>query len=1079
MEEVVIYKSSAGSGKTFALVLEYLKIVLRTPGAYRHILAVTFTNKATEEMKGRIVQTLDRLSSAPPDELAADPMYRELQAHFATQPEIARAIPQQARRVLDNILNDYANFSVSTIDHFFQRIVRAFAQELQIPLGYGVEMRQDEVLEELVDGLLLELEPGDSGLYQVFMAYLRRQLGDDKGWNVDRALRDLGKEIFKEEFRARQRTHEEKQDPDVPFDRHEVTIALAREIETLIAQTEAKLKQIAREAIALLERHGLTPSSFKGKTRSKARYFEKILAGVYQPTEAQARNIDVEGEWVGKSEKGALREALLSTLYGGIMDAQQQAVALALGPEYRSALILRQTIFSFGLLQDLQARLKIYREENNLLLISDTNELLRPVIETYSDAPFVYEKVGTRYQHYLLDEFQDTSDAQWRNLRPLVMDALSQGLGSLVVGDAKQSIYRWRNGDMKLLLQGVEADVAAFQQRARLKVLEANYRTSADIVGVNNVFFGWAAEYLASMFPEGGGDLIRLAYADVKQKPTKTDIPGWVAIEAFPSKTETEEGLTLSWKDQARRRCLALIQSLRNEGFAGEDICLLVRKNAEGTELAEYLQAAGESVVSADSLLVDNHPRVRFLTALLQALLAENDVVSQAELVYHHARLVREVAPDHTLFSQPEGWEEALAGFAQVRTRLRRLPVYACVERLCQLFPILAEPNAYVQGFLDACLEYATTEDGGLSGFWAWWEEVRGKRAIATTPDPGAVQIITIHKAKGLEFPVVILPYCDWELPPKPNSILWVESEWPVLAPFGFAPVSISSHLEHTHFEPAWRFETLMSYLDNLNLLYVAMTRPQYRLYMLTERPSEKKGKGNAEPKRVAALLEAFYGQQPLPIGTAPEDEPLVFVHGEKVDRARLYQLEGKKPDHERSPLELQTIAQPLLALNEALRIRFSSNQFLATGVLDRQEAIAAGELLHEALAYVGTEADIPAALDRLQMQGTIRAGQRAGLVEQLTRIVRLPAAQAWFSGQWAYRAEAEILTAGGRSLRPDRVMTRGTEAIVVDYKSGSAQAKYHRQVRTYMAALREIGYTEVTGFIYYVQMGEVEEVGG
>ena len=1065
MEEIVIYKSSAGSGKTFTLVLAYLKIVLAQPARYRSVLAVTFTNKATEEMKNRIIDTLARLATQPEAALVGDAMYQQLQAHFAGRTDPDFAIPRQARQVLNFILNDYSNFSVSTIEHFFQRIVRAFAKELNVPLGYGVEMRQQEVLQELVDSLLLDLGPAQPGLEAVFSAYLTRELAEDKGWNVDRDLRNLGGEIFQEAFQQLQRAH------PGPEDRHAATLRAAQTIDKIVWRTEQRLKSLAQQALSLLESLGLTPDSFKGgKSSSKALYFPKILLGKYAPTDPQRQAVDDPSAWIGKTQTAAQEAALAA----GLMDFYREIIATYDDPGYHSALALRQTMYSFGLLQDLEARLVDYRQEHGLLLISDTTDLLARVIQTYTDAPFVYEKVGTRYQHYLLDEFQDTSDAQWHNLLPLVRDALSQGLGSLVVGDAKQSIYRWRNGNMQLLLSGVEAQVRATGQTARVEALQANYRTAADIVRFNNAFFTWAAAYLAGLFPPAGASLIEAAYADVVQEAVRTQVPGWVSIEAFPSQRAKGDEAGFSWREAAMARCLELVRQLRAEGFEGHEICLLVRKNAEGVALAQYLQAEGEAVISAESLLIDSHPRVRLLTALLQAVLASDDTLAEVELAYYHARLVAGETPGHDLFAGPDRLREGLAAFQVARPALRRLPVYACVERLCRLFPLLSEPNAYVQGFLDACLEYATTEDGGLAGFWDWWEEMREKRAIATTPDPGSVQIITIHKAKGLEFPVVILPFCDWELKPKANTTLWVETDWAPVADFGFAPVKISEALTASHFASDYGAEVLMSYLDNLNLLYVALTRPQYRLYLLTEAVSP----GKSGLTRVAQLLNVFWSQASLPLGEAGDAAPLAFWHGEALGRDALYAREGKTRPSREASLDLQPNDRPLVNLDEALRIRFSANQFLATGILERHDAIAAGELIHEALAGIGTANDIPAALDRLQLQGTITAGQRPELETQLQRIIGLPAVADWFSGQWAHRAEAEILTPEGRSLRPDRVMTRGTEAVVVDYKAGTAQAKYQQQVRTYMNALRAMGYTQVSGFLYYVQMGVVEAVG-
>ena len=1070
MQQLTLYKSSAGSGKTFTLVLEYLKLVLPEPAIFRSVLAVTFTNKATEEMKTRIIHTLSDLSNQSPEELAGDVVYQKLRTHFDARGLPELNIQTQARETLNRILNDYTSFSVSTIESFFQRIVRAFARELNIPLGYDVEMQQDLVLEQLVDDLFLSLG-SDPELTKLLEGFVRRNLEEERSWNVDLEVKSLGREIFKEQF--------QRQELQQPFegDRIEETLALADEVWAIRRRFETQMETLAREGLAAMAAQGLEVDDFSNKRGGVAGYFFNVLDGKFEPGKRAQAAYRAPDKWYSKSSKrqadieAALQNGLMDALVGLIDLYEDQFIS------YNTALQISRTIYSFGLLSELQEKLADYRREHNLLLISDTSFLLREVIGQDYETPFVYEKVGTRFRHYLLDEFQDTSDLQWENLLPLVSDALAQGSGSLIVGDAKQSIYRWRNGNMLLLAFLVEKQIRSKGFEPQTDHLESNYRTAGEIVRFNNQFFEQAATVLGRKFPEVGQELFALAYDEVAQRPIKEEIPGYVCLEYLTEPNRKKEPEAPSWQAQALARTLAVIRELKAEGFRGGDITLLMRTNRHGIEVAQYLQRHHTAVVSAESLLIVSDPKVRLLQALLQHLNHEQDPITLAALGYYYARVVRGRGSEHETFAS-----QAIAGFSeQLEARkpaLRQLPVYECVEQLLHLLPEeMRHSNAYVQGFMDVVLEYSASQDASIAGFLTWWDEEQHRRAIAAAPDPDAVQIMTVHKAKGLEFPVVILPFADWELGPKTRGTLWVAPQHAPYHRFPFLPVRPSSKLEQTHFAQDYAREVLEAHLDNLNLLYVAFTRPKYRLYAFTKQISDPAKVAHPEEiKGISHLLNhlALHGQW----GGAFTASDAQFACGEAVSRAELDRLRGTKAKE-------QDVSQPLrpnlhtgTEWNQKIRVRYQSSQFLQTDLIERRSSIDEGELIHEALAHIETAVDLDAALERLLLKGLLPRSRRGALRERLQGVLERPEAAQWFDGSWQVRNEADIILPNGGVLRPDRVMLKGQQAVVVDYKSGQPYPSHQKQVQQYMQALTDLGYQTVEGYVYYLSLGQVEAIG-
>lgn len=1083
-----LYKSSAGSGKTHTLVLEYLKIVLAKPEIFRNILAVTFTNKATDEMKSRIISALSDLSTQTDQELTNNPLFHSLDQYFSSS-EVKLSpgfsIRRNARRALSLVLNDYSNFSVSTIESFFQRILRAFARELNIPIGYNVETKNSWVLDRLVDDVLLDVGKKEK-LTRILSRFVDRNLEEEKTWNLEGYIREVGQEIFKEKFQhldnERERNADREEDPIAK------TLELAQKIWAIRQKFERNMETLARQGVEQIKAHGLSREDFAYGKSGVANYFYKVLdkkqsvTKKYEPTARARKANEDENAWYTKSSEKI--DQILGCVQGGLGDTLDEMIGLWEKDfsAYNTALQASQSVFSFGLLAELKDKLTAYRKENGQLIISDTGLLLQKVIKDPFNAPFIYEKVGTRFQHFLLDEFQDTSNMQWGNILPLLAESLAYANFSMLVGDAKQSIYRWRNGNMELLLKEVEQDISRMvHQSVQIESLSNNWRTASEIVEFNNWFFDAAAASLAEELNDPAfSEMLVAAYGEVGQHPKRDKFPGYVSVEflADPPRGNAEAP---KWEEQAEQKCMELIWQLQEEGFKPHEITLLVRNNIHGTRLATFLQRESVrqgsliKVVSADSLLISSDPKVQFLHALLQYLNYESNEVNSAALSYYFYQVVEGEGSHNAVFLHFK--EQLIPIFEKQKDELRRKSVYECVELLCNIFDPLLEANAYVQGFKDAVLGYASENDPGISSFLEWWETEKYTRAIASAVSQDAVQIMTIHKSKGLEFPVVILPFAEWEMPPKSRGYLWVKPQKAPYDSFDFFPMKLSSQLEKSAFSEAYKKEEQSSYLDNLNLLYVSLTRPKYRLYLFSKSPSSKNGK-ITQPKDYKMVSKLLYKTlTERAIEGIQVVEGTIFTYGKAISREEIRKIEGDKESELGEPIRMKRNDESIPDWNDMLRVKFSSNRFLNTEIRKRDAVINRGELLHEALAYIETAGDVNQAIERLLLKGMIGQTEKAKLGQDLHKVVNNPKVQHWYDGTRGIKNEGEIILANGEVLRPDRVMIEQNKAIVVDYKSGKPNSKYGKQMNTYMQALLELGYQEVEGYLYYILRGVVEKI--
>ncbi|EMR01790.1 UvrD-helicase domain-containing protein [Cesiribacter andamanensis] len=1096
-----IYRSSAGSGKTYALTREYLSLALQSPDYFRSILAVTFTNKATQEMKSRIIETLHELASGQPHSMR--------QALMEATGLEGAALTQRATEVLSSILHNYAHFSVSTIDSFFQRIIRSFAKEIGLRAGFKVELDQQKVLDDLIDRVLAGVGT-DKHLTRWLTQFAEEQIDEGKSWDIRRSIRSLAGEIFTESYKQHEKGLQR-----IAQDEKGLLKVLGQ-LKDIRLAFENSMEELGRSALQFLEQRGLRIDDFAYGKSGPANYFTHILKenGAYAPGKRVLEVLEDPQKWASKSNKQ--RDYLISAALEGLSPRLQQAVALY-EKEYEHYLTAKEVlrfIYTLGILAHLTAVLSKYREDNDLLLISDAAVFLKDIIGQ-DQTPFIFEKTGTRYQHFLIDEFQDTSGFQWDNFRPLIENSVASGNLNLVVGDIKQSIYRWRGGDWKLLLKQIEEDIGP--QNTQHESLNYNRRSCRTIIDFNNSLFYQAAWELKAVCESKIADTademeqtalqfylhsLAQAYSDVFQiyPDDKSASPcGLVQVNFLQA--DEEEG---AWKQQAQQAMLASVRELQDKGYSARDIALLVRSNREGQELASVLMQAEEEkepgspynyrVISSDSLFVGNAASVGLLLNVLRYLHNPQNAVARTNMAYDYQRYILkpEALDWHQLFLACARGEEALKAylpppFLQKQVYLTKLPLYEMVESLIDQFRLNELPGewGYLQAFQDAVLHYSGEEKGDIDTFLNWWAETGYKRTVQVSDSLDAIRIYTVHTSKGLQFRAVLMPYCQWELNHKPNAnnFIWARAHTHPLQELEALPVKYSARLEQTHFREQYYRELIQAYLDNLNLLYVAFTRAEEVLRIWSPLPAIPKGQTMPRADHVNGMLyRLLSGNVQTPEAAGMSEKELIRLQAGWQPEGACYQTGELQPVAQRKKREAESSLPLQHYLNTRWRSRLTVRRRNASLVLATDEKAAArinwSRTLHALLRQIRQPEELERALENIYYEGMINRQELPAVRSQMEALFRHPVAGQWFEPHWEIRTELPLLSTTGYLLRPDRVITSGSEAHAIDFRVEKPSPAHARRVRHYLQLLRRMGFSQVLGWVYYLDSEQALEVG-
>ena len=843
MAQFKIYKSSAGSGKTFTLVKEYLGVALKNPKKYRNILALTFTNKAAGEMKERILSELADLASGNDS-----PMKAILVNEFGLNP---LSIPKLAIEVQGNILHDYANFAVRTIDSFTHKLIRSFAKDLELPGRFEIEMDTKLILQRNVDQLMDSIGRDDY-VTDILVRFVEEKLRDQDGWRIDKNLIAVGRELFSENSKPHVKSFQN-------FDRERFPefIDMLREEKRAFPK---KITELAQKALDIVDRHHCQAEDFawgrssviaalkKIKDANKPPEFKKLVEG------RAFQNAAIEDKWFSK---GSEHPNAVAAVEGGLRNVVEEIQGFfdAEFTSYITSWHAFQNVHSLAVLQQIEDLIEEYKTQFNLVHISD----FQPKIEQFmkNEAPeYIYWRLGERYQHFMLDEFQDTSLLQWMNLKPLVDNLKAGGSGKdgslLIVGDTKQAIYRWRGGNTDLMELLVPQDLAVTPM-----VLDTNYRSKEYVVDFNNRFFAAAIDLIGK-----DDTTISMIYDAFEQKVRPgNETAGFVRVELL-------EHERYKYPEAARERTVEIIESIVEQGYAYNDIAILTRNNQDGSRIAELLAQHNIRVISSESILLSKAPVVNFMVSCFKFLFDPIDQIARAELLnyffhYLHGekeldidpnRKIRELLKDEKPIQAM--YEILPKEFRTLSYQTDRLSVYEMAEETVRIFELQGVAPAFVQHFLDVVLEFSEKRKPDLGAFLDYWAEKKDGFSVIVPEGDNAIEILTIHKSKGMEYPVVIIPQADWESSPRTNSTIWANSG----EVFGEFPdthlVAYQDGLESSSFSETYTEEKRSALLDNLNLLYVAFTRAKDRLYVLApEKPKSAAKKGPEEIKNVGALI--------------------------------------------------------------------------------------------------------------------------------------------------------------------------------------------------------------------------------
>ncbi|AWI27177.1 UvrD-helicase domain-containing protein [Flavobacterium pallidum] len=1033
-----LYDASAGSGKTYTLVKEYLKIILRSEknDAYRNILAITFTNKAVHEMKSRIVGNLSEFAKDDPSAKAValmETISGEIGIPLAT-------IKRKAQQIIRHLIHNYAAFDISTIDKFTHRVIRAFAHDLNLPVTFEVTLDTENLLAEAVDTIIARAGE-DETLTKLLVDFTMEKTDDDKSWDISREILETGRLALNENNRHEIVHFNEKTIPEF--------IAIKNQLIESINELEAGAVAFAKNALEIMQVNNINPASFSGQYFPK--HLESIIEGRFNPKNKTYR----ETEDFRINKTAADREVIESFIPEWISILAQVYKNFGRRDFYRAFL---RNITPLSLLSTVSRQLTDIQKEQNVLSIAEFNAIIHREIQN-QPAPFIYERLGERYRHFFIDEFQDTSEMQWQNLIPLIDNALSgqdetgQKGTLMVVGDPKQSIYRWRGGKAEQFIElGKGHNPFNNPEKERFS-LDTNWRSYSQVIDFNNDFF----RYMSGEFDHVD---YRALYQEQSFQKSNHKEGGYVNISFLPDASAEDEATEKT--ELYVNATLDTIKKVLSLGFHYNDIAILTRKRGQGIAVADFLTANDIPLLSSETLVIGNASEVRLIISLLRYLKNGKDVEAKAQWLVFMAKTLQHELPVHDFVAEGMAFETETdlehwlsgKGIAMVFQEVRRKSLYEAVEIIIDAF-LAKKHNAYIQYFLDIVLERDVRGQAGISDFLEYWEKNSEKFSIPSPEGSDAVRIMTIHKSKGLEFPVVIMPFAEEDYSRKPKDKLWLETEEENIG-LPKALIDNSSAVEGfgENASVIYLQKKQEELLDNVNVLYVALTRAEEQLYII----SNKNINANGEVK--ANDMSSFFVNYLIGKGIFEEDKnEYAFGNAAK--------LSAEMPKNNDNQL-IETV-------NEALQmssIKIAQRESLMWGT-KQQKSIEYGNLVHEILSGIRTEEDVDTAIASAISDGLISKDKEAEIRNSIISIIEHPEINLYFSAGNKILNEQAIIRKEGTLIKPDRmVITPKNEVMLLDYKTGAHQPKYKLQLETYEQAIGKMGYRVIKKILVYIGDG-------
>ena len=1073
---LTVYKASAGSGKTFTLATEYIKLLVANPQNYHQILAVTFTNKATEEMKQRILSQLYGIWNELPD---SQSYAAKVEAETGLDAAVVR---QRAGIALHLLIHNYHQFRVQTIDAFFQSVLRNLARELNLTANLQVGINGVQVESLAVDMMLENLKSSDPML-QWLLGYIMENIKDDKGWtNSDTRnntlLHDIkyfGRTIFHDDYKTHREILEEVMQRDGFIESY------VKQLRDVAQDAEKCFRQTSESFFETLEDNNLTMADLPYGKSGVAGLFVSIGNGKYEEDIIGKRALaclESADNWASKKhprrqEIIALAESKLIPLLRFVIENRESKWKII-----NSSRLTLSHLNNLRLLHSIEQTVKQINEESNTFLLSDTQHLLHELIGE-SDTPFVFEKIGAQLRHVMIDEFQDTSTIQWENFKILLQECMSHGESrDLIVGDVKQSIYRWRSGDWRLL-NDIERQFPS--NMMQVESLQTNYRSQRNIIDFNNTFFTTLAkqEY-ADLTDEdiNGAASLEHAYHDVcQQVPDAKPDQGYVEIQLLPTEDYSQHTLEL---------LTSRISQLLDEGVRQSDIAILTRTNTVIGGIANYItgELPDVNVVSDEAFRLDYAAPVNLIVDALWLLAHPNDKLVKAQLVKNYHQLILDDVSwtqRDCLLATKDLDEMLPEPFVNGMKELIQLPLLELAERIYDIFSLhrVTSQSAYVCKFFDILSDFAMDNSTGIEAFIDYWNQDAHKKTIQSDQVEG-IRILTIHKSKGLEYDHVIIPYCSWKM--EMDDTLWCH---PQVEPFNQLPVALidySKRMRESIYASDYEEEHLQLTVDNLNILYVAFTRASKSLFVIGKRQSAKT-RSSQIMKVLPQIADHLAGSTIE--GIEDEEANVVFTYGTPATHTQKTQ---KRSDNVflqiPTPLE---VSMKTFQQNTQFRQSNKSMEFVADEndeeTLTAQSYIKMGNVLHHVFSTIRTVDDIESALLQLEQEGIIYDQEitTARLKDMLRKRLQDSRVKAWFSPSWTLYNECTILSTDDNGYvverRPDRVMSDGERFVVVDFKFGRPKPEHQTQVKEYMDLIRKMGHSQVEGFLWYVYTNKIETV--
>jgi ATP-dependent helicase/nuclease subunit A len=1095
MSKFNIYSSSAGSGKTFTLTKEYLKLALGSDKAYyyKRILAITFTNDAAAEMKDRILSALKEISDL--QHFNEKSKFWSMFQMIADETKLPEDMLQfRAAAVFSHIIQEYSDFAVKTIDSFVNQLVSAFTEDLGLPFNYEIVLDTDRVMTEAVERLIEKAGDDEhQQLTRILENFVSEKVNDGQSWNfVTDELAKFGNHLINDQFYSSLIKLDNLEPKDF--------WAISNNIYTYLDWFEKEIKSLAEKAIQYIENQGISIDDFTQKGKGIGGYFynmrEDFEDEYYKKKDKSPNSYHWaainDDKWYSAKTPMPTQVAIdsikedLRQIFFEMQDFKEQNLK-----KYTLLSLLKPNLRKLSLLKKIKKEFDEVLDEKNQVFIAEFNRKILQIILS-EPVPFIYERIGERYNHLLIDEFQDTSDMQFYNLLPLIENSLANNHFNLIVGDAKQAIYRWRGGKMELIVYLFKKQVKPlmnsvlvqdFQVEQFLSVaqyinpksLTTNYRSAKEIIDFNNRFFG---AILAKYTPSFG--FLPDVYSDYLQEtPPKALAGGQVQVEFL----EYVKG-----EDLMLSRAVELIEQALQEGYSQGDIAILCRRNKESSAMANFLTDAHYNIISRDSLLLKNSPIVRLLVAFMRVVNQPDNRLAKSETAYLFYQTILGQVPDNeanNLIANAVDSTQtgdyyglfALHGFVLNPASLNKAGIYELTEKIIHTFALFkrTDRKSYLFRFLDVVLNYSLKESNHLQDFLKFWDEKKDSSALSvkSPSEQDAITITTVHRSKGLEYPVVIIPYAQWSYKPNAYSEVWSDLESLDYEEFIYetedravklnaSPIKLNDKLGMTDLKEQYDSEMQATFLENLNMLYVAFTRATDKLFILSQKSHYKK------PQGVGELIRDFL-----------ESEGNYDIENNIYEINRGSFIKKIKPKEE-TPDIIYLDAIISEDRSDRLRLRRISEKIFDPETLDKSKD--RGNKLHEAFAKIKTKNDVSRAIQMLEFEGTISQKEGEDIRAAIEKVISLPDLQALYEEGLEINNEREILLPNGDTQRPDRVVIKDGIVHIIDYKTGKSNdpilhQKYVEQVRNYGKLYQQMGYENIEMMLVYLEMNEVVRV--